>query len=196
MFPDPQAYWPSPAQAPAQSPWAKGNGECRATDFMGWDETLSGLDFLASEEMFSDFVEVYNLGADDGLEHTVEGEFADVLAEAGVDGMTAGLPTEDLGREKVPLYLIRVTDEEDATIPIKERQHFAYGLSIHGIERAGVEGGIRAIEDLATWGRARSTAKRATPRRPPTARRRTPDRTTPTRSWRRCRRSRPRPAQR
>ncbi|MBW3562561.1 MAG: hypothetical protein KY437_08700, partial [Actinobacteria bacterium] len=29
VFPDPQAYWPSPSQAPGQSPWAKGNGECR-----------------------------------------------------------------------------------------------------------------------------------------------------------------------
>ena len=152
VFPDPQAYWPSPAQAPGQSPWAKGNGDCKAVDFLGWDETLAGLNFLASDAMFSDFVEVYNLGEDDGLEFTTEKAFADVLDEASGEGMTAGLPTEDLDREKVPMYMVRVTDEESGQTPIKDREHFVYTLSIHGIERAGIEGGIRAVEDLATWG--------------------------------------------
>ena len=151
VFPDPNAYWPSPEQAPNQSPWAKGNANCRAVDFLGYEETLRGLDFLASEGMFSDFVEVYNLGPDDGLDNTVEGEFAEVLADAGVDGMTAGLPEADLQRDKAPLYMVRVTDEEDTNTAIEDRQHFAFALSLHGIERAGVEGGIRAVEDLATW---------------------------------------------
>lgn len=142
VFPDPHAYWPSPEQAPGQSPWAKGNAQCRAVDFLGWEETLAGLDFMATE-LFPDFVEVYDLSDPDG-------EFADVLDQATGEGLSAGLPTADLGREQVPMYLVRVTDEEHPT-PIDDREHFVYALGIHGIERAGVEGGIRAIEDLATW---------------------------------------------
>ena len=144
VFPDPQAYWPSPQQAPQMSPWAKGNGVCQAQDFLAWDETLAGLNFLASDGMFGDFVEVYDLSDDSG-------PFWDLLQSQGLDGQTAGLPTGDLGRDKAPMYLVRVTDEDDTGVPIDEREHFVYTLSIHGIERAGVEGGIRAIEDLATW---------------------------------------------
>ncbi len=143
VFPDPMAYWPSPQPAPGQSPWAKGNAVCRATDFLGWQETIDGLHFLA-DDLFPDFVEVYDLSKTDG-------RFADILDQASGEGMSAGLPTEDLGREPVPMYLVRVTDEQDTSVPIDERERFAYTLSIHGIERAGVEGGIRAIEDLATW---------------------------------------------
>lgn len=144
VFPDPQAYWPSPEQAPQLSPWAKGNAVCQAQDFLGWDETIAGLQFLASDEMFADFVDVYDLSDESG-------PYWDVLEDAGLDGLTAGLPTADLSRDKAPLYLVRVTDEEDTATPIADREHFVYTLSIHGIERAGVEGGIRAIEDLATW---------------------------------------------
>ena len=144
VFPDPHAYWPSPAAAPAQSPWAKGNANCRAVDFLPWQATLDGLAFLASPEMFGDFIEIYDLSDPDG-------PWADALDFASGEGLSAGLPTTTGEREKSPMYLIRVTDEEYAGIPIDEREHFVYTLSIHGIEKAGVEGGIRAIEDLATW---------------------------------------------
>ena len=40
----------------------------------------------------------------------------------------------------------------EGPLPIADRKHFAWSLSVHGIERAGIEGGLRAIEDLATWG--------------------------------------------
>lgn len=155
VFPDPHAFWPSPQQVlPTQSPWAKGNGNCRAVDFMGWDETITGL--LLLEEMFGDFIEVYDLSDPDG-------PFSDVLDLDAGEGMSAGLPTEDLDRDKAPLYLIRVTDEEDTATPIDEREHFAYTLSIHGIERAGVEGGVRAIEDLATWAHCEKHGDDASP---------------------------------
>lgn len=142
VFPDPHAFWPAPSPAPAESPWAKGNAACRAVDFMSWDEALSGLGFLATD-LFPDFVEVYDLSNPDG-------PFAGALDPASGEGLSAGLPTATLDREKAPMILVRVTDEEH-TSPIEEREHFVYTLSIHGIERAGVEGGIRAIEDLATW---------------------------------------------
>ena len=38
----------------------------------------------------------------------------------------------------------------DETVPDKGKKRYALSLSIHGIERAGVEGGTRAMEDLVT----------------------------------------------
>ena len=52
------------------------------------------------------------------------------------------------GRERVDLYLLRVTDER---VPDTDKKFFTFPLSIHGIERAGAEAGVRAAEDLATW---------------------------------------------
>ncbi len=142
VFPDPHAFWPAPGPLPLQSPFAKGSALCRSLDFLGWDETIGGLRFL--EELLPDFVEVYDLSDPDGpLAHALDLE--------GGEGRSAGLPTLDLGRERVPMYLVRITDEASTDIPIEERAHFVFGLSIHGSERAGVEGGIRAAEDLATW---------------------------------------------
>ena len=44
--------------------------------------------------------------------------------------------------------MLRVTDER---VPEADKKLFAFPLSIHGIERAGAEAGVRAAEDLATW---------------------------------------------
>ena len=43
--------------------------------------------------------------------------------------------------------MLRVTDER---VPDAGKKRYAVSLSIHGIERAGVEGGTRAVEDLVT----------------------------------------------
>ena len=51
-------------------------------------------------------------------------------------------------RQRSDLYLLRVTDER---VPEADKKLFAFPLSIHGIERAGAEAGVRAAEDLATW---------------------------------------------
>lgn len=142
VFPDPHAYWPSPAQLPAMSPWAKGNATCKAIDFLSYADTVSGLQYL--ETLVPDYMEVYDLSDPNG-------PFASILDLDGGEGMSAGLPTETLERDRAPLYVIRVTDETSTEIPIADRAHFAYTLSIHGIERAGAEGGVRAIEDLTTW---------------------------------------------
>ncbi len=139
VFPDPQAFGPLPVQLPGMSPFAKGNAPCRAATFISYDEAISGLTYL--ESRFPDFVEVYQLDED----------FKDVLDLARGDGFSAGLPTTLGERTKSPLYLVRVTDEK-SPMPEKQKAHFAVSLSIHGIERAGAEGGLRAVEDLATWG--------------------------------------------
>ena len=137
VFPDPQAYWPSPTPAPGESPWAKGNVTCRATTFITHAEAISGLSYL--EKKFPEMVEVYDLPTD----------FEDVLNVAEGEGRSAGVPLSTLTRERSNLTLVRVTDER---VPETNKKYFVFPLSIHGIERAGIEGGLRAIEDLATWG--------------------------------------------
>jgi hypothetical protein len=140
VFPDPMAFAPSPTAAPFESPYAKGNAVCRATDFLSHDASLRGLHFL--EELFPRFVEVIDL---------TDPKFDSVLDRELGDGLSAGVQTETLERNKSNLTMVKVTDKE-SPIPEGDREHFVFPLSIHGIERAGIEGGLRAVEDLATWG--------------------------------------------
>ena len=71
---------------------------------------------------------------------------------------SAGLATTTLDRKHSDLIVVRVTDE---SVPDKNKKRYALSLSIHGIERAGVEGGTRAMEDLVTAadGRTRRTSR-------------------------------------
>lgn len=59
------------------------------------------------------------------------------------------------GRRAVPL--VRITDE---TVPRNDKKQVGISLSVHGLEPAGREGGIRYIEDLARWS---ATATATTP---------------------------------
>ncbi|MGH2455433.1 MAG: CARDB domain-containing protein [Candidatus Limnocylindria bacterium] len=142
VFPDPHAYWPSPAQAPARSPFAKGNAVCAATDFLSYEQMVGGTTYL--ESLFPDFVEFYRLEEDFGTD-------ADCAASVDPQDLcSAGLPQQGVppGRDRSDLYLLRVTDER---VPDDDKKLFTFPLSIHGIERAGAEAGVRAAEDLATW---------------------------------------------
>ena len=56
---------------------------------------------------------------------------------------------------------MRVTDE---SVPDKNKRRYVLSLSIHGIERAGAEGGTRAIEDLVTAGTLGTSANPIIPR--------------------------------
>ena len=133
VFPDPQGCTKG---TPASSPWAKGN-VC-ATTFLTWDETINGLKYLQSKfPRFGQLVDLHDLKA------TVP-EFATL------DMQSAGLTNADLTRNRKDLYVFVVTDR-DSKVPLADKKHFAYSLSIHGIERAGLEGGVRAAEDLVTW---------------------------------------------
>ncbi|MGH3071829.1 MAG: CARDB domain-containing protein [Gaiellaceae bacterium] len=142
VFPDPHAYWPSPAQAPTRSPFAKGNATCSSVDFLSYTDMVDGVGYL--ETLFPDFVEFYELERDfgDGSDCTSSSSSADLCS--------AGLPQQGVpaGRERSSLYLLRVTDER---VPDSGKRFFTFPLSIHGIERAGAEAGVRAAEDLATW---------------------------------------------
>ena len=140
VFPDPHGCVRG---APGASPWAKGRA-C-AVQFIQWDEALAGLGYL--ESRYPRFVDLINLR-----------ELVTKEPELGEEMLTAGLPRPDLTRDRVPLYVVKLTDR-DSPVPEKQRRRFAYSLSIHGIERAGLEGGLRAAEDLATWA-AEEPAKR------------------------------------
>ncbi|MGH2736046.1 MAG: M14 family zinc carboxypeptidase, partial [Actinomycetota bacterium] len=142
VFPDPQGCT---SGAPGSSPFAKGN-VC-AEDFMQFKELQDGLAFL--ENKFPDFVEVYELHKD----FACDGSQVSRPDEACQDFRSAGLPVTASAdgapaRDRQPLYMVRITDE---TVPNTNKEYFVFPLSIHGIERAGVEGGTRAAEDLATW---------------------------------------------
>jgi hypothetical protein len=142
VFPDPHAYWPAPAQAPGRSPFAKGNASCSAVDFLSYADMVTGVEYL--ETLFPQFVEFYELERDfgDGSDCTSSTSNADMCS--------AGLPQQGVpaGRERSSLYLLRVTDER---VSDAGKKFFTFPLSIHGIERAGAEAGVRAAEDLATW---------------------------------------------
>jgi zinc carboxypeptidase len=129
VFPDPHGCLPRVAP---WSPYAK--GKVCAADFLQFNEMVTGLTFLQSK--FPGFIQLARvdemLGRPNDPAH-----------------MSAGLATPDLGHTPLPLWIARVTDE---SIPDTNKKHYVFPLSIHGIERAGVEGGTRAIEDLATWG--------------------------------------------
>ncbi|HEX2295567.1 MAG TPA: M14 family zinc carboxypeptidase [Actinomycetota bacterium] len=140
VFPDPHA-----CRADG-SPWAKGT-VC-AVDFIQYQELLDGLDFL--DETFPGFVEVYTLHEDfkcNGKPAESKAAACDAFRSAGVPRTVQGTNTSE--RDRLPLKMVRITDE---SVPDKGKKYFVFPLSIHGIERAGAEGGTRAVEDLATWG--------------------------------------------
>jgi hypothetical protein len=142
VFSDPHAYWPAAAQTPARSPYAKGNALCAAKDFLSYTDMVAGVEYL--ERLFPRYVQFSKLERDfgDGSDCT--------SSESSADLCSAGLPRQGASNQRVKsdLYLLRVTDE---SVPATNKKFFTFPLSIHGIERAGAEGGVRAAEDLATW---------------------------------------------
>lgn len=57
-----------------------------------------------------------------------------------------GHPVESVGGR--PIWIIEVTDFE---APARGKVPVVVSLSVHGPERAGIEGGVRYVEDLARW---------------------------------------------
>ena len=140
IFPDPHACRPD------GSPWAKGT--ICAVDFIQYQELIDGLAFL--EDTFPDFVEGYTLHEDfqcNGRPAPSKEDGCKAFRSAGVPRTVQGSDTSE--RDRLPLQMLRITDE---SVPDKGKRYFVFPLSIHGIERAGAEGGTRAAEDLATWG--------------------------------------------
>jgi hypothetical protein len=158
VFPDPQGAC---NQGPC-SPGAEGN--VPATTFLSYADFISALKYMndptagTGPKTWQHYMEVWTLDGDlDGNDDTKAG--TDEKANFPGDNLgaweftpngashSAGLPTSDVGRLKSDIVVVRVTDE---SVPDAGKQRMALSLSIHGIERAGVEGGTRAMEDLVT----------------------------------------------
>lgn len=141
VFPDPQGCGNNPiGDPPAVSPWAK--GQVCNDQFLGYDDVIGGTAFL--QQRHSRYLQVIRL---DQAYDDPNMRSAGLPTNVGVD--EDGKPVV-LHRDRRPLFLYKVTDSQ-SPIPENERKHFVYSMSIHGIERAGLEGGIRAMEDLVTW---------------------------------------------
>ena len=169
VFPDPQGACGRAASggAPACSPLAQGN--VPATTFLGYQEFLAGLRFMSEQsgnaEVWQRYMEVWTLdgdlgGNDDNKAGTDEKanfpgnnlgfwEFTP-KGEAHSVGLPVSRPDEVAAgdsRVKSDVVIVRVTDEN---VPDAGKTRYAISQSIHGIERAGIEGGVRAMEDLIT----------------------------------------------
>ena len=145
VFPDPHGG--RPAETPDTSPYAK--GDVPAVDFIQREDFSHGMKFLESK--FPNFLEFYVLHKDFNCRGRFVERYRDACAKK---FKSAGLPYtfDEHGRRNVrerrKLWMVRVTNE---SVPNRDKKWFVFPLSIHGIERAGVEGGTRAAEDLATW---------------------------------------------
>ncbi|MDQ3991805.1 MAG: hypothetical protein M3245_05795 [Actinomycetota bacterium] len=147
VFPDPQGCLAHDTDGdgvndvvpPRVSPWAKGN-VC-AIHFLQYEDVIEGTKFLARK--FPRFLQVIRLDqAFDNPEFMSAGLPRSVVLEDG--------KPKALSRDRRPLYLFKVTDAK-SPIPERDRLHFVYAGGIHGPERAGAEGAVRAMEDLITW---------------------------------------------
>jgi hypothetical protein len=152
VFPDPQAGCQnSPDESAPCDPRARGN--VPAAQFIGIDEFIAGVQFMNRRDDFNGYMDVWALdgkiGAGSGSTPTDIDPNNDVPLEFDPkpEYVSAGLPRTDLTRQKSDLIVVRVTDE---SVPDRGKKRYALSLSIHGIERAGAEGGTRAMEQLVT----------------------------------------------
>src|SRR4051794_32248695 len=149
VFPDPMAGCQN--SAGTCSPYAEGN--VPAQQFIGIDEFVNAITYMNSKPAWQRYMEIEALdgklgdGAGSGKAPDIPGNGLSPEFTPNKDFVSAGLPTTALDRQKSDLMVVRVTDEN---VPDKGKKRYALSLSIHGIERAGAEGGIRAMEDLVT----------------------------------------------
>src|SRR4051794_7183863 len=147
VFPDPLAACSN--SGGACSPYAQGN--VPATQFIGIDEFQDAIKYMNSK--WPGTMEIETLdgklgdGAGNGKDPDIPGNNLSPEFTPNPSFISAGLPTNTLERKHSDLMVVRVTDE---SVPDAGKKRYALSLSIHGIERAGAEGGTRAMEDLVT----------------------------------------------
>lgn len=182
VFPDPLAGCTATSSPTGCDPNAEGN--VPATQFIQYQEFIDALTYMNANPVWSKYMEVEvldgkigangdgeavpdaNLGVGSPGSAVFPGNNLPLEYDPKPEYKSAGLPTTSLGRDSADLIVVRVTDE---SIPDKDKKRYALSLSIHGIERAGVEGGTRAMEDLvtaATTGRSNSPVIPADPNVP------------------------------
>ena len=152
VFPDPLAGCQNANGLPGCDPAARGN--VAAKSFIGFAEFVNALRFMNQQKDWQRYMEVWpldgKLGPGSGRAGPADvpgNDLGRLEWEPRPEYESAGLPRNDLSRLKSDVIVVRVTDER---IPDTFKKRYALSLSIHGIERAGAEGGIRAMEDLVT----------------------------------------------
>ena len=149
VFPDPQAECKSGPCDP------NARGRLGAKSFVGFQEFVGGITYMNQRPAWQRYMEVWPLdgklgpGAGNARSDVPGNNLAagQLEFDPNASFVSAGLPRPNLERLKSDLIVVRVTDE---SVPDTLKKRYALSLSIHGIERAGAEGGIRAMEDLVT----------------------------------------------
>lgn len=111
-------------EAMARPEYATAGDTGYATDFVSFPEFEAGVQYLAQK--YPDLVTVHKVGESYGLPKTPGGD-----------------------RDHWPIYVVEVTNKK-SPVPMEDRLELLFMLSIHGNEKGGREGGMRAIEDLAS----------------------------------------------
>ena len=152
VFPDPMGVCQG-----ACDPNARGN--VSATQFIQWAEFTDALVFMNQQEEWQRYMEVLPLDGKMGQGSGTEAgdamwpgnNLSKLEWRPRPEFQSAGLATttqeQGTGKLKSDLIVVRVTDEN---VPDENKKRYALSLSIHGIERAGAEGGIRAMEEMVT----------------------------------------------
>jgi len=153
VFPDPLGGCQQMGGSPC-SPNAQGN--VPATQFIQWQEQVDGLVYLNSKPEWQRYMEAWPLDGKlgEGSGNDPNGSFpGNNLGRFEFSPserfQSAGLATNTVDRRRLDLLMVRVTDE---SVPDAGKKRYLVSMGMHGIERAGVEGGTRAIEDLVTAG--------------------------------------------
>jgi hypothetical protein len=156
--PEYQAYgavFPDPLAVCQQQCDPHSRGRTNATQFIQWQEFNTAITFMNEQDDWRRYMEVLPLDGEKGEgSGTKAGDamwpgnnLSKLEWRPRAAYQSAGIPTTAGGRQKSDLIVIRVTDEN---VPDKGKKRYALSLSIHGIERAGAEGGIRAMEEMVT----------------------------------------------
>jgi hypothetical protein len=111
-------------------------------------QALCGGRVVAEPEMSTSFHQF------DGPFESLQGslEAIEKIAPRYLEVMTLAEATKNpkhTGFSGLPIWVVRVTDEQ---APRAGKAQVAVSLSVHGLEAAGREGGLRYVEDLARWG--------------------------------------------
>ena len=153
VFPDPLAGCQNAGTSPC-SPNAEGN--IPATQFIQYGEFTDALRYMnRAGGPWQRYMEVWALdgrlgdgsGSGLGADATPGNNLGRLEFNPDPRYRSAGLARSDGSRQYNDMVVVRVTDE---SVPDAGKKRYALSLSIHGIERAGVEGGTRAMEDLVT----------------------------------------------